>query len=159
LNVSNWFSEISVSVVRQELVMLRRQALSAISFAVLGGSLLQNQQAAATSIEAVRTGTLFQDALVDFQCVLNSVTSESAAATVSECRALSTAALTRIRKQQPLAASFCQNLADAVVRLSQCAAVGEIQLNGSASDGRRFVQNFHQDLLDKVLVIAKGMAV
>ena len=139
--------------------MLRRQALSAISFAVLGGSLLQDQQAAAETTGAAQTGNAFQNALVDFQSVLKSVTSASAAASVSDCQALTTAALDRIRNQQPLAASFCQNLADAVARLSQSAATTEIQWNGSVSDGQRFVQNFHQYLTAKVWVIAKGMAV
>ena len=139
--------------------MLRRQALSAISFAVLGGSLLQDQQAAAETTGAAQTGNAFQNALFDFQSVLKSVTSPSAAASVSDCQALTTAALDRIRNQQPLAASFCQNLADAVVRLSQSAATAEIQWNGSVADGQRFVQNFHQYLIAKVWVIAKGMAV
>lgn len=139
--------------------MLRRQALSAISFAVLGGSLLQDQQATADTTGPAQTGNAFQDALVNFQSVLKSVTSVSAAASVSDCQALTTAALDRIRNQQPLAASFCQNLADAVARLSQSAATAEIQWNGSVSDGQRFVQNFHQYLIAKVWVIAKGMAV
>ena len=136
--------------------MLRRQALSAISFGVLSGTVLPTLTFGRQSSVDSSTDAAFELQLQTLQQML--ATAAPATATVTECHALTTETLIRLSRQQALSASFCQCLADAVLRLVNSVDTRRLSSGHPGTDQRQFLLTVHQQLLSKVWAIAAQTA-
>ena len=136
--------------------MLRRQALSAISFSILSGTVLPTLTFGQQPSADLSTDSVFQLQLQALQQML--ATSAPATATVTECHALTTETLIRLSRQQALSASFCQCLADAILRVVDSVDTRRLSSGQPGTDQRQFLLALHQQLLNKVWVIAAQTA-
>ena len=136
--------------------MLRRQALSAISFSILSGTVLPTLTFGQQPSADLSTDSVFQLQLQALQQML--ATSAPMTATVTECHALTTETLIRLSRQQALSASFCQCLADAILRVVDSVDTRRLSSGYHGTDQRQFLLALHQQLLNKVWVIAAQTA-
>lgn len=136
--------------------MLRRQALSAISFSILGGTVLPTLTFGQPSSADLSADSAFQRQLQALQQML--ATTAPATATVIDCHALTTETLIRLRRQQALSASFCQCLADAILRVVDSVDTRRLSSGHTGTEQRQFLLALHQQLLNKVWVIAAQTA-
>ena len=132
--------------------MLRRQALSAISFGVLSGTVLPTLTFGRQSSAGLLPDAALELQLQALQQML--ATAAPAPMTVTECHALTTETLIRLSHQQALSASFCQCLADAVLRLVNSADTCRLSSDHPGTDQRQFLLTVHSQLLSKVWAIA-----
>lgn len=138
--------------------MLRRQALSAISFSILSGTVLPTLTFGQQSSADPSTDSAFQQQLQALQQMLATSAPAPATATVTECHALTTETLIRLSRQQALSASFCQCLADAILRVVDSVDTRRLSSGQPGTDQRQFLLALHQQLLNKVWVIAAQTA-